>query len=60
VDGVRKHAIAHYLDFVADGRIDVTPMLTHRFTLEEWPAALGAIARAGTTGALKVAFTPNP
>ncbi len=60
VDGVRKHAIAHYLDFVADGRIDVTPMLTHRFTLEEWPAALGAIARAGPTGALKVAFTPNP
>lgn len=60
VDGVRKHAIAHYLDFVADGRIDITPMLTHRFTLDQWPAALGSIARADTTGALKVAFTPNP
>ncbi|MHB1585018.1 MAG: zinc-dependent alcohol dehydrogenase [Acidimicrobiales bacterium] len=59
VDGVRQHAIAHYLDFVADGRIDVTPMLTHRFALDDWTGALGAIARAELTGALKVAFTPN-
>ena len=36
LEGVRKHAIALYLDLVADGRIDVTPMLTHRFALEDW------------------------
>ena len=40
LDGVRKHAIAHYLDLVADGRIDITGMLTHRFTLDDWRGAL--------------------
>jgi threonine dehydrogenase-like Zn-dependent dehydrogenase len=59
IDGVRQHAIAHYLDLVADGRIDITAMLTHRFTLEEWPAALRALARPDRSGALKVAFEPN-
>ena len=58
-DGVRQHAIAHYLDFVRDGRIDITPMLTHRFALPEWFDALKAIARQDQSGALKVAFTPN-
>jgi threonine dehydrogenase-like Zn-dependent dehydrogenase len=60
LDGVRQHAIAHYLQLVSEGRIDLTPMLTHRFGLEEWWDALKAIARQGDSGALKVAFTPNP
>ena len=59
VDGVRKHAIEHYLDFVADGRIDITPMVTHHFSLEGWPDALRAVGRQDVSGALKVAFTPN-
>lgn len=59
VDGVRDHAIAHYLRLVADGRIDISPMLTHRFALEEWWPALKAIARQDQSGALKVAFSPN-
>jgi threonine dehydrogenase-like Zn-dependent dehydrogenase len=58
-EGVRQHAIAHYLQLVADGRIDITPMLTHRFALPEWWDALKAIARQDQSGALKVAFTPN-
>ena len=44
---------------VADGRIDITPMLTHRFDLPDWFDALKAIARQDQSGALKVAFTPN-
>jgi len=56
VDGVRKHGIAHYLDLVLDGRIDLTGMLTHTFRLEQWREALAACADQGTSGALKVAF----
>jgi threonine dehydrogenase-like Zn-dependent dehydrogenase len=59
LDGVRQHAISHYLGMVADGRIDITPMLTHRFDLPDWFDALKAIARQDQSGALKVAFTPN-
>ena len=58
-DGVRQHAIAHYLQLVADDRIDITPMLTHRFGLTDWWGALKTIARQDQSGALKVAFTPN-
>lgn len=57
--GVRKHAIAHYLDLVADGRIDVTSMLTHRFPLGGWRRAMRSLALPGESGALKVAFVPN-
>ena len=56
VDGVRKHAIAHYLDMTASGRVDLTGMLTHRFALEQWWDALKAIARQDESGAIKVAF----
>jgi threonine dehydrogenase-like Zn-dependent dehydrogenase len=44
---------------VADGRVDITPMLTHRFVLSDWWHALKAIARQDDSGALKVAFTPT-
>jgi threonine dehydrogenase-like Zn-dependent dehydrogenase len=56
VDGVRQHAIAHYLDLVAEGRIDLTGMLTHTFRLEQWRDAFTTIVEQGTTGAIKVAF----
>ncbi len=59
IDGVRQHAIAHYLDLVADGRVDLTGMVTHRFELEGWWEAMKALARQGDSGALKVAFEPN-
>ncbi len=58
-EGVRQHAISHYLRLVADGRIDITPMLTHRYALPDWWHALKALARQDQSGALKVAFTPN-
>lgn len=58
-DGTRKHAIAHYLDLVGAGRINITEMLTHRFSLDEWPLALRALADQASSGALKVAFEPN-
>ncbi len=56
VDGVRKHGIAHYLDMVADGRVDLAGMLTHMFRLTEWRDAFTALATQDESGAIKVAF----
>ncbi|BBZ37563.1 zinc-dependent alcohol dehydrogenase [Mycobacterium conspicuum] len=56
VDGKRQHAIAHYLDLARDGRVDLRPMLTHTFRLEQWRDAFLAIANQGDSGAIKVAF----
>jgi threonine dehydrogenase-like Zn-dependent dehydrogenase len=56
VSGERKHAIAHYLDLAADGRVNLRPMLTHTFGLEQWRDAFLAIANQGESGAVKVAI----
>ena len=56
VDIQRKHAIAHYLDLVIDGRVDLRPILTHTFRLEQWRDAFLASANQGEYGAVKVAI----
>jgi threonine dehydrogenase-like Zn-dependent dehydrogenase len=56
VDGIDRHGIAHYLDLVASGRVDLTGMLTHTFPLEEWREAFTALATQDSSGAIKVAF----
>jgi len=56
IDGVRQHGIAHYLDLVASGRVDLTGMLTHSFPLEGWRDAFVALATQDESGAIKVAF----
>lgn len=56
VEGRTKHALEHYFDLVLDGRVSITPMLTHLFRLEDWRDALVTIADQGRTGAVKVAF----
>ena len=56
VDGVRLHGIEHYLRLVGDGRIDLSGMLTHTFTLEQWREAFTVLATQESSGAIKVAF----
>jgi threonine dehydrogenase-like Zn-dependent dehydrogenase len=56
VDGVRRHAIEHYLDLARAGRIDISPMLTHTFRLDEWRDAFTTLATQADSGAIKVAF----
>ena len=56
VDGVRRHGIAHYLDMVESGRIDLTGMLTHTFRLDDWRDAFYALATQADSGAIKVAI----
>jgi threonine dehydrogenase-like Zn-dependent dehydrogenase len=56
VDGVRQHGIQHYLDMVAAQRVDLTPMLTHTFRLDEWRDAFEVLATQDESGAIKVAI----
>jgi threonine dehydrogenase-like Zn-dependent dehydrogenase len=58
-EGVRQHAIKHYLDLVRAGRIDLTSMVTHRYPLEDWWDALKTLARPAESGVLKATFAPN-
>jgi threonine dehydrogenase-like Zn-dependent dehydrogenase len=59
VDGLRQHAIEHYLDLVTDGRVDLTGMLTHVFPLSRWREAFCTIADQGRSGSIKVAIDPT-
>jgi threonine dehydrogenase-like Zn-dependent dehydrogenase len=58
VEGVRKHAIEHYLDLVQAGRVDLSAMLTHVFPLDDWRDAFYAIADQERSAAIKVAIRP--
>ncbi len=58
VDGVAKHAMEHYFDFVAAG-FDLTPVITHRFPLERWDHAVLALKDSRRTGAVKVLLEPG-
>ena len=55
-EGRRRHSMEIYLELVASGRIDVTPILTHRFTLDQYRAAFLACGDQGRSGAVKVLF----
>lgn len=58
--GESKHAMELYFDFVRSGRLDITPIITHRFTLAEYREAFLACYDQGASGAVKVAFAyPN-
>jgi len=56
VNGVEQHGIAHYLDLVGAGTVDLTGLLTHTYALDDWRDAFTTIATQGDTGAIKVAF----
>jgi threonine dehydrogenase-like Zn-dependent dehydrogenase len=58
IEGTRKHAIEHYFDLVQAGRVDLSAMLTHIFSLEDWRDAFYAIADQERSGAIKVAIRP--
>jgi threonine dehydrogenase-like Zn-dependent dehydrogenase len=55
-EGRRRHAMEIYLDLVASGRFDGTPILTHRFRLDQYRDAFLACGDQGRSGAVKVLF----
>jgi threonine dehydrogenase-like Zn-dependent dehydrogenase len=44
------------LRLAAEGRVDLTGLLTHTYRLEEWRDAFIALATQEESGAIKVAF----
>lgn len=57
VGGVQKHAFEHYFDLAGRG-LDLTPLITHRYRLEQWRDAIATIAERKKTGAVKVLLRP--
>jgi threonine dehydrogenase-like Zn-dependent dehydrogenase len=55
-NGVRQHAMQHYFDLIRSRAIDVTPILTHRFSLDQYKEAFRTTHNQGETGAVKVLF----
>ena len=55
-EGRRQHAMEWYFELVRARRVDVTPILTHRFALEDYRPAFLACADQGRSGAVKVLF----
>lgn len=60
VGEVRQHAMAHDLDLVRAGGIDLTGLLTHTFPIEDRRRAFTALVDRGESGAVKVAFDLRP
>jgi threonine dehydrogenase-like Zn-dependent dehydrogenase len=54
--GRRQHAMCWYFDFIRDKEIDVTPLLTHRFSLAQYREAFMVCGDQGTSQAVKVLF----
>ena len=58
-NGVHQHAMRHYFDLIREKKIDVTPIITHRFRLEEYKLAFAHTHDQGRSGAVKVLFDLN-
>lgn len=58
VAGKRMHDFELALRLFEEGKSDLTRLVTHRFTLDEYPEALETALNKGRHQALKVAFTP--
>ena len=55
-DGRSAHAIEHYLTMVADDRVDLRGVLTHRFRLGDYKNAFLAARSKLDSSAVKIAF----
>ena len=56
---VRGHTMRTYqlaLDLMASGKVDLAPLLTHMFHIEEWQAALQAAMSKASSRLVKAAF----
>ena len=56
LDGLRMHAMAHYLRLAAQGRFDLSSLITHRFRLDEFAQAFAVLHAKGRRRAVKGVF----
>ena len=56
LDGRRMHAMEWYFEFIRERGLDVTPIITHRFALDEYKRAFLACHDQGESAAVKVLF----
>jgi threonine dehydrogenase-like Zn-dependent dehydrogenase len=56
LNGSAKHAMEFYFDFVRERGLDVTGIITHRYTLAQYRDAFLACYDQGVSGAVKVVF----
>lgn len=57
-DGKREHDFDIALRLHAEGRVDLAPLVTHVFKLEEWNEALDVALNKSRHHAVKIAFVP--
>ena len=55
-NGKRQHAMRHYFEMIQQQHVDVTPIITHRFRLEEFKDAFLYNHSQGEHAAVKVLF----
>jgi threonine dehydrogenase-like Zn-dependent dehydrogenase len=55
-DGRRQHAMEWYFEFLQTRGLDVTPIITHRYALEDYARAFLALHDKRASGAVKVIF----
>jgi threonine dehydrogenase-like Zn-dependent dehydrogenase len=61
LEGRRQHAMEWYFELIRTRELDVTPILTHRFRLDDYRSAFLACYDQGASGAVKVLFEfPRP
>ncbi len=54
--GKRMHTFQVALDLMAKGKVDLAPLVTHKFKLEDYRQALAAVANKGRTKVIKAVF----
>ncbi|MBM4432404.1 MAG: zinc-binding dehydrogenase, partial [Chloroflexi bacterium] len=55
-NGQRKHAFQFYFDLLVDKRFDPTPLITHRFKLDDYRKAFITCNRKKQSGVVKACF----
>jgi L-iditol 2-dehydrogenase len=58
IEGERIHDFELALGLFEEGKVDLSHLVTHRYTLDEWPKALDTALNKGREKAIKIVFTP--